>query len=433
MVELLTINIDDIEVGERFRKDYGDLQGLAHSIKERGQITPIAVKRSANGKPFLLLAGGRRISALRLNETPNVLVRVYEEDISELELRSIELAENFWHKPMDFREHTALTAEIHRLQQEIMGVKISTSPDASGWSMRDTAEMLNTSQATISRDIQMANLMAINPELFSKCKTKTEAAGVVRKLSKALETTQVAKRLAKLPLETKKRELMDAYMIGDFFEKAKQLPSECVNLIEVDPPYGVDLTMKADINPNTDYSGYNEVSKEDYPKFLRKLANECYRLLMPNSWLIFWFAQQPWQEVVYNELTGAGFKLTRIYCAWIKPSGNTHRPLQQLANGIECFYYAAKGNATIQTPGHLNYFLYNSPSPNEKTHSTERPLELMKEVLKIFGKPNDRLLVPFAGSGNTLLAGYSLGMHPFGYDLTQVYRDSYLIKVNKLI
>jgi ParB-like chromosome segregation protein Spo0J len=40
----LEIALTDIEVGERFRKDYGNITELAMSIKKEGLIQPIAVK-----------------------------------------------------------------------------------------------------------------------------------------------------------------------------------------------------------------------------------------------------------------------------------------------------------------------------------------------------------------------------------------------------
>jgi len=54
---------------------------------------------------------------------------------------------------------------------------------------------------------------------------------------------------------------------------------------------------------------------------------------------------------------------------------------------------------------------------------------LIKEILSIFAWPNARVLVPFAGSGNTLRAAYDLEMHPIGYDLTHQYREAYIVRV----
>ena len=52
--------IDSIIVGERFRKDMGDLEALAQSIAEDGLLQPVVVSQR-----FILLAGERRLRACR--------------------------------------------------------------------------------------------------------------------------------------------------------------------------------------------------------------------------------------------------------------------------------------------------------------------------------------------------------------------------------
>jgi DNA modification methylase len=53
----------------------------------------------------------------------------------------------------------------------------------------------------------------------------------------------------------------------------------------------------------------------------------------------------------------------------------------------------------------------------------------MQKIMETFAFPNSKVLVPFAGSGVSLLAAHSLKMHPVGYDLSQQYKDSYILKV----
>ena len=58
-------------------------------------------------------------------------------------------------------------------------------------------------------------------------------------------------------------------------------------------------------------------------------------------------------------------------------------------------------------------------------------MDLMVDVLNTFGKEGDRLLVPFAGSGVSLIAGIRSKMHPLGFDLTQSYKDSFVLRVDQ--
>lgn len=66
--EISSLPLSSIIVGERFRKDYGDLSELKHSIKTHGLINPITCCL-LDGQ-YTLVAGGRRLQALtELGET----------------------------------------------------------------------------------------------------------------------------------------------------------------------------------------------------------------------------------------------------------------------------------------------------------------------------------------------------------------------------
>jgi len=44
-----------------------------------------------------------------------------------------------------------------------------------------------------------------------------------------------------------------------------------------------------------------------------------------------------------------------------------------------------------------------------------------------------RVLVPYAGSGNTLLAAFQNKMIPIGFDLGSIHRDSYITRLEEVI
>ena len=47
-----------------------------------------------------------------------------------------------------------------------------------------------------------------------------------------------------------------------------------------------------------------------------------------------------------------------------------------------------------------------------------------------FAFQGSRVLIPFLGSGNGLLAAEQLNMEGLGYDLSKAHRDSFLIKLH---
>lgn len=86
--------IESIEVGDRRRQDYGDLDGLSESIRRYGLIHPIVIDSSRR-----LIAGGRRLEACRILGFSEVETRDFGE-LSETERREIELEENLRRKDL---------------------------------------------------------------------------------------------------------------------------------------------------------------------------------------------------------------------------------------------------------------------------------------------------------------------------------------------
>ena len=53
----------------------------------------------------------------------------------------------------------------------------------------------------------------------------------------------------------------------------------------------------------------------------------------------------------------------------------------------------------------------------------------MKEVFETYAQPGCTILVPFIGSGNDLLTGFSMGHSTFGFDLNEEVKKRFLIRL----
>lgn len=84
----MLVDISRIVVGDRIRKDFGDIQELADNIKKNGLLNPLTV----NGD-YKLLAGERRLKACKLLGWSQVDVRMVESE-DEAQDIEIELSEN---------------------------------------------------------------------------------------------------------------------------------------------------------------------------------------------------------------------------------------------------------------------------------------------------------------------------------------------------
>ena len=423
------VSLEDIEVGDRARQEMGNLDEIENSMKESGLISPLAVKELNNGK-FLLLAGERRFRILTKNGIETIPVRVYHEDITELEIKIIELAENFFRKDFEPWEHDNLVRKTHQLHQQLHGVK-APGPGHLGWSVEDTSEMIGISKGGTSDAIKRANAREAYPELFAHCKTQSDATKVLKKMDEAVIKDVLARKIELSKVSSSVQQLSNSFILGDFFTKVKEIPDGMMHLVEIDPPYAIDLNKakKSEGESNYKQDEYNEINSEEYVDFLFSVLLECYRVMSDHSWLICWFAPEPWFAPVFQTILNAGFNSTRMCGLWTKPSGQSKRPEIHLANTYEMFFYAWKGRPAMNKAGRSNVFQFPPVPPNQKTHPTERPVELMKEIYSTFAFPGSRVLIPFLGSGNGLIAADEVGVAGVGFELSKSYRDSFLVKI----
>jgi len=447
-IQFIETCIEEIEVGKRFRENLGDLEALAASINKDGLIQPLAIQKNSDDAelPYKLVVGGRRYAALKhlceqKGQKNRITCRLYPTELPELQLRMLEYAENLYRKDFTWQEECNLKEHIQDIQQQIHGVKTSTAKDAPGWSLQDLSDMTGKSKGSLSGDISLAKLMKSAPDVnWDKFKTKNDAQKAIKHIKKIVQQKTDALNFKKTMGEgdSKKLKLIKSYHVEDFFKGIQKIGDSTMDFVEIDPPYGIDLeNQKKDYS----YTGYNEIDNAKYPEFLRKLLHESYRVLKPNRWLICWFAPEPWFEVLYQAILKAEFKCRRMPAIWTKGasdedgvntiSGQTMNPTRTLGAGYEMFFYARKGAPELNAPGAVNVFNFKPVHSQSKTHPTERPTALLSKILNTFTNPGSNILVPFAGSGNTLIAAAENSMTPIGFDLSQEYYESYIIKIHK--
>lgn len=435
------VDIDKIIVEDRIRQEMGNLDELEADMRESGLIGPLAMKDLGDGT-YKLLAGGRRMAVLKRNGNTVVSARIFNHELTPLEMKIIEKSENFHRKEMEFWEMDQLTAEIHEMKQQVHGVA-TPGPSTSGWSKNDTAHELGIDRMTVTNSLQRNKLRSEHPEIFAHCKTASDADKLIKKVTKAVETNIQARQIEASKSNTTIQNLISRFVINNAFKGIHNIPDSVHDFIELDPPYAINLNaVKRKPTGMSQYieADYNEITPDIYIsgskdsnhswKGMRTMFKECYRVLKPNSWMICWFGPEPWFEVIYQELILAGFQTTRMCGIWTKGQGQSNQPTTHLANSYEMFFYARKGNPELNKAGTINTFDYPPVPPTQKTHPTEKPVELMKSIYSTFVPPGSNILIPFLGSGNGLFAAYQLGMDAIGFEMTKNFKDSFIVKAH---
>lgn len=430
----IEVSLAAICEGERYRKDLGPIDELAKSIEMRGLINPISVTAQPDGT-YLLVAGGRRLAAMRLLKLDRTIVRLWPTPLDELDLRILELAENLQRKEMTWQETNNLQREIHRLQQAKHGEAIKGSSEKKGWSIEDTAKMLGVSESQVKQSIQLADKMdryqeALgNPMLY---RTENDAKKAIRIIEEARIRAELAKRAEQKNSGHSTFELLSScYIISDVFAGLASIPSESIDFVECDPPYAISLEEQKK-SVDSKMEEYHELSPADYILFNRRLLTEIYRVLKPDTFCFFWFSIDPWLEPLYKLAIEADFTLRRTPAIWIKPNGQSLSPSTSLASCYESALVLKKGQPVLAKPGRSNVFHFSPVPPSEKHHPTQKPLELYQEIYQTFSFEGANCLSPFLGSGAAILAAFLCRRQCKGFDLSEEYKKGFLQQISKL-
>jgi adenine-specific DNA-methyltransferase len=413
------IPISMVEVKDRYRGDMGELELLAEDLKLRGLIHPICVGPISGGKKVRLRAGHRRLEAAKLAgwETIRAEQRVGDDKIEALE---VERSENYHRQKFKWDE-------LARLEKAIYDMRSAKDPN---WSVRQQAEMRDSSKSRVHERIQLAEALDLLPEL-AEFEHQHEAFKHFKKLEEDAVIghmrANVSEDVRRAPEWAERH-----YIVGDSLTCMAGLEAESVDFAEIDPPYAMELLRRKDRNQSKGHTGdYNEIDAEEYPSFMGTVCSQVYRVLKPNSFAVFWYAMQ-WHTDMYRWLTEAGFAVNPMPAIWYKgQSGQTAQPDIALASTYEPFFLARKGKPRMIRQGRANVFYFSPVPSSRKIHPTERPIELMEDILNTILFPGSTVLVPFLGSGVTLRAAYRTGHTGFGYDLAEGNRRRFLDIVAK--
>ena len=142
----MVVCIDKIIVGDRIRKEFGEIKELAEDIRENGLINPPVVNKN-----YELLAGERRLRACKSLGWPQIEVRMMDTRDAEHEL-NIEISENEVRRDFTKAERVDYMKRLYRIEEA--KAKERMSDGGKGCQNSDTlrSDEATASQFGISRD-----------------------------------------------------------------------------------------------------------------------------------------------------------------------------------------------------------------------------------------------------------------------------------------
>ena len=116
----MLLNIDEIKINDRIRKDYGNLEELAEDIKMNGLINPPVVTPDT----YDLIAGERRLRAMQLLGYKQIEVRPMAVKDAEHQL-NLEISENESRKDFSKAERIEYARRLERIESAKAKVRMS--------------------------------------------------------------------------------------------------------------------------------------------------------------------------------------------------------------------------------------------------------------------------------------------------------------------
>ncbi|WP_308748471.1 ParB N-terminal domain-containing protein [uncultured Anaerococcus sp.] len=261
----MLIDIEKVKIGDRIRKDMGDLKELSDDIAKNGLINPPVVTPD-----FELIAGERRLEAMKKLGYKQIEVRIMKVEDAEHKL-NLEINENENRKDFNKSERIEYARQLERIERvkakERMAQGVENFPQREEGKTRDfVAEKMGIGSGKqyekekyIADNADPETLEQWNNEEISTHKAYTK----VKELEKQLEESTAAnKRLADkvIELEQREPEIIEKEVVPEDYEDLKEqqkdlldiqrnleeeLYQERKNVKEVEPKDYKDLKLKA--------------------------------------------------------------------------------------------------------------------------------------------------------------------------------------------
>lgn len=399
------VAISDIraDVRERQREDMGDIEGLAKSFQEYGQLEPIGLDSQNN-----LVYGFRRLTAAAMLGWDKIKAE-YVGTIDPIRAQELELEENVRRHQLNWQEESKAVARIHKM-------KMDRDPT---WTADKTAASLDISRRKVFNSLELSKAVDEMPDV---ARAETQA-GAMMRLSqiKQLDQRKTDAKVRAMAEESGLRPKTEAkVMQGDALSTLLAFPDQQADFIVSNPPYGVDIESVF-IGERTIY----EDAEKNIVPMLYEVVKEVYRVLKDDRWFVFFYPTVRLEEGK-DILRSAGFTIQQVPCIWYKPNkflSSLSNPYQNFSSQYETFFWGRKGAPRFNKLRLGNVFVHDTPDHDDRVHPLQMPIDLWKEILEVGSVEGESVLEPFAGSGSCGVACIEASRNYLGIELSQEYTE----------
>lgn len=263
-------------------------------------------------------------------------------------------------------------------------------------------------------------------------------------------------------------------MKGDCLERMKEIPDNSVDVVISDIPYGIDFStwdvthsnknsallgsspaqegkavFKTRGKPKNGWSEEDKKRPYEFQKFCESWLSELYRVVKPCSPLIVFSGRQNqhrftvaaedkgfiFKDIITWDKISAPFRAQNINKVLEKrglPLHNKEYRLGNLAPTTEPIVWCFKPYETGTTitdnfienslgcfcsDKHKKNVIPHSCKVKNRLHETEKPVELLEDLVEMFSVEGHTILDLFMGSGSTIKAAHNLNRKSIGIEM----------------
>lgn len=202
----------------------------------------------------------------------------------------------------------------------------------------------------------------------------------------------------------------------DCLDGLKNIQDNTIDLILTDTPYGINFKSNMDTSNRFDF-----IINDDNLDFFEPFIKESFRILKENS-CIFLFCRFDNYPFFYEKCVNQGFNIKNCL-VWEKNKalGGLGDMESSFINNYEFILFGMKGRRILfkERIGRTFGLIKDDSisNPMQLLYPTQKPLNILRKLIKITTYEEDVVLDCFCGSGSTLLAAKHLNRNFIGMDI----------------
>ena len=208
---------------------------------------------------------------------------------------------------------------------------------------------------------------------------------------------------------------------GDSLKILESLADGCIDVVFTDPPYGINYVSNRSIFDDTiTKRGLLNDGKDDAFELLDKTCEILSRKTAKNAHLYFFCSWSVFSS--FEAIIGKYFDI-KTPIIWDKCNKGSGDLDNDWGNQTEIVIYCVKGKKLVNNR-RGNLISVPRLHTSKMVHPTQKPSELIRQILEVSVCDGDFVVDPFMGSGSTIKVCNEMGVKSFGIEL-----DSEMFKI----